>query len=78
MTDSKATAELKALAFGEPSIETTFIECKFTVESRNGQGGDWEKNIGGKTSDKRISFEGCATSDLYSAIVDAVRKMVDA
>ena len=52
------------------SIET--LECKFTVESRLGLGGDFAKNTGGSTSHKRVSFEGCMSKDLYAALIDAM------
>ena len=61
----------------EPSIEQYLVECKFTIESREGLGGDWEKNTGGDTKDKRITFEGYATKELYSAVMDAVRNISD-
>ena len=58
-----------------PEIEPYLIECKFTIESREGLGGDWEKNMSGATKDKRITFEGCATKDLYGAVMDALRNI---
>ena len=59
----------------QPSIEPFLIECKFTVESKHGNGGDWEKNIGGAMDNKRITFEGYATSELYNAVMNAVRNI---
>ena len=57
----------------QPSIEPYLVECKFTVESKEFNGGDFEKNIGGGRKDKRISFEGYATNELYKAVMDSVR-----
>ena len=34
------------------------VECKFTVETREGLGGDFERNTGGSTKEKRITFRG--------------------
>lgn len=59
------------------SVEPYLIECKFTVESKHGNGGDWEKNIGGAMDNKRITFEGYATSELYNAVMDAVRNITN-
>ena len=60
------------LAGEQPSIKPLYVECKFTVESRQGRGGDWERNIGGNMTDKRVTFEGFATNELYNALMDAV------
>lgn len=57
--------------------EIKFFECKFTVESDSGEGGDWAKNVGGLHERKRISFEGCASKELFAALVDAVGKVVN-
>ena len=57
--------------------ECKFIECKFTVESREGVGGDWERNVGGASKDKRITFDGYATGDLYAALIDAIGRVVE-
>lgn len=54
-----------------------FVECKFTVESRECLGGDWERNIGGANKEKRVTFEGFATTALYDAIIDAIREVVE-
>lgn len=56
----------------QPTIEPLFVECKFTLENRRGNGGDFERNIGGSTIEKRIAFEGYATKELYNAVMDAV------
>ena len=56
----------------EPSIKPLYVECKFTVESRQGRGGDFERNVGGNMTDKRITFEGFATNELYSAVMAAI------
>lgn len=53
-----------------------FIECKFTVEGKTGNGGDFEKNIGGNMSDRRITFEGYATPELYATLAAAIEKVV--
>ena len=60
----------------EPT-EYRFVECKFTVESREGLGGDWERNTGGATKEKRIAFEGYATPELYASVMDAVKKVLE-
>ena len=61
----------------EPQIKPLFVECKFTVECNEGQGGDFEKNIGGVQRRTRISFDGYATDELYRAVMDAVGKVVE-
>ena len=58
-------------------IETTYIECKFTIETHAAEGGDFAANKNGVVRDKRITFEGYASYDLYKALMDAVRKAVD-
>lgn len=58
-----------------PSIEPYLVECKFTVESKEFNGGDFEKNIGGGRKEKRISFEGYATNELYKAVMDSAREI---
>lgn len=60
----------------EPSVELMAFECKFTVESRGGVGGDWERNIGGTQSEKRIHFEGYASPALYDALIGAITEVV--
>jgi hypothetical protein len=62
----------------EPSISLMAYECKFTVESRGGVGGDFQRNIGGATSEKRVTFDGYASPELYAALIDAIGKAVDA
>ena len=66
--------DVATVKMGEP--ECRFIECKFTVESRSGVGGDWERNAGGAQAEKRIRFEGCATNELYAALIDAMGEVV--
>lgn len=68
--------ELNTIEVGEP--EYRFIECKFTVESRECLGGDWAKNIGGAKKEKRVTFDGYATNDLYAALIDAIGKVASA
>jgi len=53
-------------------------ECKFTVEGTGNVGGDWEHNRGGAHEQKRVTFEGYATNELYAAVIDAIRKTVGA
>lgn len=63
---------------GDPKgMEFSFVECKFTVESREGLGGDWERNTDGATKEKRVNFEGFASAELYASIMDAVKKVVE-
>ena len=59
----------------KPSIEPFMVECSFTLESDDYNGGDFEKNIGGSRSNKRLKFEGYATKELYNAMTDAVRNL---
>jgi hypothetical protein len=72
MSDS----ELTTIQVGEPEFRN--IEGKFTIESRGCLGGDWAKNIGGENKEKRVTFDGCMTGELYAAIIDAIAKVVDA
>lgn len=55
-----------------------FVDCKFTIESTKGVGGDFQRNEGGMQERKRITFEGFATAELYLSLVDAVGKVVSA
>jgi hypothetical protein len=71
MSDS----ELTTVQVGEP--EFRFIECKFTVESSNTVGGDWERNVGGARTEKRVTYDGYATKELYAALIDAIGKTVE-
>lgn len=66
--------DVTTVKMGEPDFR--FIECKFTVESRNGVGGDWERNVGGAQTEKRVTFDGCATNELYAALIDAIGEVV--
>lgn len=72
MSDS----ELTTVQVGEPEFRP--IEGKFTIESRECLGGDLAKNIGGANKEKRVTFDGCMTGELYAAIIDAIAKVVDA
>lgn len=68
------------VSVNENAVEVSsikFIECKFTVESRECLGGDWERNIGGANKEKRITFEGFATTALYDALIDAIGEVVE-
>ena len=67
-------SELTTMQMGEP--EFRFVECKFTIESSNTEGGDLERNVGGARTEKRVTFDGYATSDLYAALVDAIGEVV--
>lgn len=61
-----------------PSLNSLkFVECKVTVESRQRLGGDWERNVGGANKEKRVTFDGYATTALYDAIIDAIREVVE-
>lgn len=62
----------------EPHVGVMAYECRFTVESRGGVGGDWERNIGGAQSEHRVTFDGYASPDLYAALIEAMGKVVDA
>ena len=61
----------------ELAIEPITYECKFTVESRGGVGGDYQRNIGGMQGEKRVIFGDQATPELYAALIDAMGKVVD-
>lgn len=74
MTDSKT--DMLTVSTDEPTILPMYIECKFTVENDEGDGGDWEKNTGGKRRRRRVTFEGYATNELYTALMDATRGVV--
>lgn len=52
------------------------IECKFTIEGADNTGGDWERNVGGMHEQRRVTFEGYATQELYAAIIEAIRRTV--
>lgn len=58
------------------SFTALAYECKFTVEDTGNMGGDWERNIGGMHEQKRVTFEGYATRELYAALIDAIGKTV--
>lgn len=61
----------------EPSVSLMVYECKFTVESRGGVGGDFQCNIGGTTGEKRVTFDGYASPEMYAALIDAMGKVVE-
>lgn len=50
---------------------------KLTIENRGGIGGDWERNIGGTNSEKRIAYEGPMSKELMSMLVEAIAKLTD-
>ena len=52
-------------------------ECKFTIESRGGVGGDYQHNVGGMQGEKRITFDGYASIELYDALIEAIAKVVE-
>ena len=56
--------------------EIKFTECKFTVESDESLGGDFEKNIGGSRKRTRITFDGYCTKELYDELAKAIGKVV--
>lgn len=62
----------------EPVIKPMAYECKFTVESRGGVGGDWERNVGGMQGEKHVTFDGYASPELYAALIEMMGKVVDA
>lgn len=57
--------------------ESRFVECKFTVEHRQGIGGDWERNVGGTHDEKRVTFAGYATGELYDALMASIREVLE-
>jgi len=61
----------------ELAVEPITYECKFTVESRGGVGGDFQRNIGGMQGEKRVTFDGYASPELYAALIDAMGKVVE-
>lgn len=60
------------------NITAVAYECKFTVESTVNIGGDWERNIGGTHKQKRVTFDGYASHELYAALIDAIEEVVTA
>lgn len=68
----------KSLVLTPEEMETApyMVECKFTVEHREGIGGDFERNVGGTQEHKRITFEGYATSQLYDALMNAIGEVL--
>ena len=60
----------------EPSVETFACECRFTVESREGLGGDWERNVGGTHKERRVTFDGYASNALIDALIGAIAEVV--
>ena len=58
-------------------MEFTPLHCKLTVERTERTGGDFLKNIGGAGSEKRVTFDGDMTPELASAIVDAMRQVLE-
>lgn len=56
--------------------EIRFIECKFTVEGDETQGGNFEMNIGGVRKKSRISFEGYCSKEMYDVLADSIKKVV--
>lgn len=50
---------------------------KLTIENRGGIGGDWERNIGGTNSEKRIAYEGPMTDKMLTVLVEAIMKLTD-
>ena len=61
----------------EPHTKPLAYECKFTVEGRGGVGGDWERNAGGMTGEKRVTFEGYASPELCYALIEAIGKVIE-
>lgn len=53
------------------------VTVKFTIENRGCVGGDWERNVGGMNSDRRITFEGEATHEICAALIDAIGRIAD-
>ena len=62
----------------EPTIEPLAVECKFTVEHKEGLGGDWERNAGGTHRQRSITFEGYATMDVMHELAEAIRRVSEA
>ena len=56
----------------EPTVEMLAYECKFTVECREGLGGDFQRNVGGQQREKRVTFDGYANPALIDAIISAI------
>lgn len=57
------------LAGEPPSIRPIYVECKFTFETC--------EELNGGSRDKRITFDGYAKDELYSAVMAAISKVVD-
>ena len=58
------------------NADVHFIECKFSVESDEMTGGDWERNIGGMRKKTRIDFDGFCSKELYGELANAIQKVV--
>lgn len=52
------------------SFTIVAYECKFIVESTN--------NVGGYEQNKCVTFDGYASHELYSALIDAIEEVVTA
>lgn len=61
----------------DANADIRFIECKFTVESDEALGGDFEKNIGGSRKKTRINFDGVCSKELYIELANAIQKVVE-
>ena len=62
----------------EQTVEPLAVECKFTVEHKEGLGGDWERNVGGTNRQRSITFEGYATMDVMHELAEAIRRVSEA
>ena len=58
------------------SFTAVAYECNFTVESTVNIGGDYERNKGGTHKQKRVTFDGYASHELYAALIDAIEEVV--
>lgn len=52
-------------------------ECKFTIETIKGIGGDFQRNVGGTQEHRRVTFDGYAPNDLMDALVDAIGRVCE-
>lgn len=59
----------------QPSVEPYLIECKFVINVDKSISGGY--NEGSNKNVSHISFKGYATSELYAALMDAVRNITD-
>ena len=61
----------------DSEVRPVYLECEFTVESRGGIGGDWEKNVGSSTSETRVKFKGYADATLIDTLAESMKAVIE-